>query len=449
MNNSNLPPHDIEAEKSFLSELISSPKKLYDLPVKINSEMFYDEKHKHVFKAIVELNLKADIITISANLENKGILDVCGGRYYLVELAANNSNTGRVGEYSIIILERFAQRKMIQMANDVISKSFKKESVFELIQGANSEIFNLSQSLQSNQSKEFTEIVDQAAQEAIDLGLGKIKPGVDAPMQVLNNLLGGFQNGKVYIIAARPGMGKTSFASQCVINASQNDTPSMIVSLEMTEVEITKRLFALISDGVTGSMMFSKGPQNESQVDSIFQARDKLKKLNIFVSTEYTSMGSLSSKAKLHVTAKGVKMIVIDYLQLIPPITKKGTKEQEISELSREIKKLALELNIPILLLSQLSRNCESRQNKRPLLSDLRDSGAIEQDADVVMFLYRDAVYSGDDTDDRAEIIVAKNRNGQVGTVDCKFVGSRMLFLDEVFTMKNDSGQQNNELPIF
>jgi replicative DNA helicase len=451
------PPQDIEAEKAIISELINTPKKLYEVPANFTAEMFYKDEHRHVFEAIAELGDKTDLLTVAAKLKNNGTLDACGGQFGIVTLAESNRLITQIEQHCQIVIEKYVQREIIRVSNEAIkSVQELEQTASDMLNHTSDKIYKLSQRLVGNAQKTFPEVVDQAAQEVIDLGLGKVKPGVFTPFKGLNNMIGGFQNGKVYIVAGRPGMGKTSFAANCAIHAANENIPSLMISLEMPEIEIAKRMFALVNESLNGSIMFNKGPQTEPQIDSVFHARDKLKQMAIYLQSEYSSFQSIRGKIKMHVMAKGVRLVVIDYLQLIPPITKKGTKEQEVSEISREVKKLAMELNIPIILLSQLSRNCESRSNKRPILSDLRDSGAIEQDADAVMFLYRDSVYSGDDSDTSAEIILAKSRNGKIGFIECTFVAHRMLYIDNFEPYKpnftnsdNLPFEDENEPPIF
>jgi replicative DNA helicase len=289
-------------------------------------------------------------------------------------------------------------------------------------------------------------VIDAVVDQAERVGRGEVVEFVNSPIRTLTNTIAGFRAGKVYILAARPGMGKTSFAGQCLYEASKEGA-ALFVSLEMTEEDIARRLFTVVNESLYADTMFSKGIRTNAERKEVQQAAADLKKLNIHIQSEFSTLQGLKTLIKSKVRAHGVKFVVVDYLQLVTPDKPLGNREQEISTISRELKKLSLELKIPILVLSQLSRKCEERGNKRPLLSDLRDSGAIEQDADAVMFLYRDSVYSGEIDDDSAEIIVAKNRNGGLGVVNCRFIGERMVYKDDSLPPNVHEVYKQTQLP--
>jgi replicative DNA helicase len=429
-----IPPQAIEIESAVLGALFVDSKAIYLTDPILDPEAFYHEKHQLIYKAarhIHNLGSGVDSLTVANELTRMNVIEKVGGAHYLIELSMKVASSAHVEHHAKIIQEKYVMRSLISEFSRAIEQGYDDATdVGQLLDDAGNKVYKLTQAYHRRKERTFADIVQTVVDEAEAIGQGEIKSYLPTPLEPLTTITGGFRPGKVYILAARPGMGKTAFAGQCLAAASVH-CPALFVSLEMTEEDIARRLFTVVSDELSSLVMYTTGIKTERDRTNVTNAAEKLKAMNIHLNAEFSTMAGLKTLIKTKVRADGVGFVVVDYLQLITPDSKHGTREQEISSISRELKKLSLELKIPILVLSQLSRKCEERTNRRPILSDLRDSGAIEQDADAVMFLYRDSVYTGNDSDDSAEIIVAKSRNGSLGFVDARFIGRRMVYVSD------------------
>jgi replicative DNA helicase len=428
-----VPPQNIEAEELVLGAVLIDKDALPLIDPVIDAEAFYKETHRAIFaacKSVSRLGQGVDMVTVANELKRAGKLDFVGGYYYLTELTMKIASSAHIESHAKIVQEKYILRSLIQEFMKAVDQSYSEEAApDDLLSSASGKVYQLTQAYHRRQDKDFSEIIDQVVANAEAVGRGEIVETIPTPITQLSRTLAGngWGPGKVYILAARPGMGKTAFAGQCLAEAAARGG-ALFISLEMTEEDIARRLFTVVNEELSGLVMFSTGVKTDADRRNVGTAAESLKKLNIHLHSSFSTVQQIRTLIKTKVHAHGVKFVVVDYLQLVTPDAKHGNREQEISSISREFKKLSLELKIPILLLSQLSRNCEQRPNKRPVLSDLRDSGAIEQDADAVLFLYRDSVYSGDNSDDSAELIIAKNRNGSLGFVPARFIGSRMVY---------------------
>jgi replicative DNA helicase len=445
-----LPPQNIELEQVVLGSVLIDTEAIHTAFPIVDENAFYVEAHAEVWKACRALHITSqpiDMMTVINQLEKNGKLERVGGHTAIIDLSMKVSSSAHIEAHCKIIQEKYILRRMISVFSYQTSKSYDDTTnAAELLDEASAVIHELSQSIHQRQEKDFSQVIDAVVDQAERVGRGEVVEFVNSPIRTLTNTIAGFRAGKVYILAARPGMGKTSFAGQCLYEASKEGA-ALFVSLEMTEEDIARRLFTVVNESLYADTMFSKGIRTNAERKEVQQAAADLKKLNIHIQSEFSTLQGLKTLIKSKVRAHGVKFVVVDYLQLVTPDKPLGNREQEISTISRELKKLSLELKIPILVLSQLSRKCEERGNKRPLLSDLRDSGAIEQDADAVMFLYRDSVYSGEIDDDSAEIIVAKNRNGGLGVVNCRFIGERMVYKDDSLPPNVHEVYKQTQLP--
>lgn len=426
-----IPPQAIDAEKAIIGAILTDTEAIYTATAELDEDAFYLPIHAMIYKACVHLHNSSqptDIMTVGNELNKRGQFEQIGGNYALVEFSMGVSSTVYLENHCRIVQEKFVLRSALTVFNAITQKGYDKAAeASEILTDASAMLNKLTESLHRRKETSFAQIVDAVVEKAEAVGRGEVEDYIPTPIKALTKSIAGFRGGKVYILAARPGMGKTSFAGQCLYEASKHGA-ALFVSLEMTETDIARRLFTVVSESLTADVLFSNGIRTHRERNDVNEAARELKKMNIHIQSEFSTLSSLKSLVKIKARAQAVKFVVVDYLQLVSPDKSLGNREQEISTISRELKKLALELDVPILLLSQLSRKCEERGNKRPLPSDLRDSGAIEQDADAIMFLYRESVYSGDVDDDTAEIIVAKNRNGGLGVVNCRFIGERMVY---------------------
>jgi len=433
-----LPPQNIEAEEAVLGAMLISQNDLIAPIGLLSSEMFYKPQHRTIFQAIKQLftlRNAVDLLTVTNELRKLEKLDFIGGALFLQELTEKVSSHANIEFHARIIIERFLKRKIIEMSNISISESFDESfDVFEIIDKLQTEILSLTNKIGTNKPKTLKQIVPVALQE-IEENIGKTGfTGMDTGLESLNSITGGFQEGLI-IVGGRPGMGKTAIA---VLFATRpvfaHNKVVLVFSLEMSDKSLACRILSSLS-GVKYSNM-AKGSLTGQDLGLIYDNIEPAYTDNLIID-ETPSITVTQMRAK----AMGIKMergqldmIVVDYLQL----TKgegKGNREQEISSISRGLKILSKELKIPVVALSQLGRAVESRADKRPILSDLRESGSIEQDADMVMFVYREEYYLQqanqlvpEEVKNRLEIIIAKQRNGALDsiTTNCYLATNRI-----------------------
>ncbi len=429
-----LPPQNIDAEKSVLGSILVDSSVMYDVVNMIKPDDFYRNDHELIFSAMCQLfnqNVPIDVITVSEKLTTTGELDKAGGLQYLISLTDDVAIVSNAVQYVNIILNKSIQRKLIKAAGDIAKNSYQSlDDVSGLLESSEQAIFNVSQ---NKSSKSYVKLGDALSSVYEDISVtassGQL-PGIMTGFYDLDKLLLGFQNSDLVLIAARPGMGKTAIMLNIAQYAAvKNNIPVAIFNLEMSANQLIKRMIS--SDTKIESEKLRGGKQ--------FLEEDWVKLGNVFNtlgnapiyfddSTDVTISGIRAKCRKLKVE-KDIQMIFIDYLQLMQSGSKSDNRTTEVSDISRGLKLLARELNVPVIVGSQLSREVEKRGDKRPMLSDLRESGAIEQDADVVLFLYRDDYYNKEsEFKNVAEVIVGKHRNGSTGTVQLAFEGETMTF---------------------
>ncbi len=432
-----IPPHSVEAEKSVLGAALLSKDAMFDVVEIVRAEDFYDENHKEIFKAMVELhrkNVPVDALTVSEELKKRNSLNMVGGRAYVASLSSAAPTVSNATEYAKIVAEKASVRRLIATADDIVAKGYEDNmDAPQFMDYAESGIFEISQARQKGQYThikdvllENIEIIDKASQ--LDGGL----TGVTTGFKYLDAMTSGLQKSDLIILAARPAMGKTAFALSVTLNAAVKGKASvMVFSMEMSKEQLGQRLLAMESKVSMQSL--KTGKLERRDWDDINIALDILSKANIHIDdTAGVSLMEMKSKCRRLKAEEGLDLVVIDYLQLMNPEGKSDSRTQEISVISRNLKLLAKELNVPVLVLSQLSRAPEQRTDHRPMLSDLRESGSIEQDADIVIFLYRDEYYNEDsDAHGECEVIVAKQRSGPTGTVDVTWLGKYTRFADK------------------
>lgn len=429
-----IPPHDQDAEQAVLSCMIFDSDGIVVAYETLQGEDFYRPDHKIIFEAIIELytkNIPVDLVTLKNKLEEKSILEQIGGMSYIIDIAGMVSTSANTKYYAKIVSEKSILRKLIKASGDITSMSYSsKENVDEIINKAEKSIFNIIQNRQSDEFSHIHEILASSIDkiEKIYYSQSKIT-GIETGFADLDNKTAGFQPSDLILIAARPSMGKTALALNIAQYAAvNNNIPTAIFSLEMSKEQLVNRL--LCSQALIDAQKLRTGGLEPDDWPKIARAMGELSEAPIYIDdTPGINTIELRAKCRKLKLEKGLGLIVIDYLQLMSGNGRTDSRQQEISEISRALKAVAREMEAPVIALSQLSRACESRADHRPMLSDLRESGAIEQDADVVAFLYRDEYYNPEtEKKNQAEVIIAKQRNGPTGTVDLIWLGSYTKF---------------------
>jgi len=435
-----IPPQALDAERSLLGSILIDPESMIKVSDLLTPADFYADVNGQIFGAMLELHTKhkpIDLITLSDVLEEKKILEEMGGVSTLGELATEVPSASHIFEYGQIIKKKAVLRRMIRAGDRVMGFGYQEEKeVEELLENAEKEIFSISQTFLKEKFISIKEILNLRFEKFAELHESDDKEavrGIKSHFASVDNILGGFQPSDLIVLAARPSMGKTALALTFALNAAIHDKKTIgIFSLEMSKEQLVDRMFA--SRLAVDSWKLQKGRLSDEDFQRMGPVMDELAAAPVFIDDSISSsIPELRAKARRLQMEHGLDMIIIDYLQLMSTgnASFSVNRVQEISEISRSLKALARELHVPIIALSQLSRSVEARNEKRPILSDLRDSGAIEQDADVVIMLYRDDYYHEDsDFPGITEIWVRKHRNGPIGHVDLRFDKTQMRFYD-------------------
>ena len=432
-----VPPHDDEAEQAVIGSMMTDKDAVISAIEVLKPEDFYREDNKTIYNAIMNLYAKAepiDIITLKDELTSLGKLEPVGGLEYLASLPDKVPTTANAMKYIKIVEEKSTLRNLIKTANEIIELGYDPtEDVSDIMEGAEKKIFNI---MQNNDKKSYAPIKDILVESFTQLeelyNRKQHITGVPSGFTELDYKTAGFHGSDLVLIAARPAMGKSAFALNIATNAAvRANVPVVIFSLEMSKEQMVNRI--LCSEAMVDSNKVRTGKLEEDDWTKLAGSIGPLSDAEIYIDdTPGISVMEIRAKCRKLKLEKNIGMVVIDYLQLVQGSNKRnGSREQEISEISRSLKILAKELNVPVIALSQLSRAVEQRPDHRPMLSDLRESGAIEQDADIVMFLYRDDYYNPDsEKKDIAEVIIAKHRGGSLGTVDLLWLGSYTKFVN-------------------
>lgn len=439
-----LPPQNLEAESSVLGCLMLDKDAIIKIADLIIPEDFYDSRHKVVYAAILQLfekNTSIDVLTVSNLLVEQGLLEKAGGAGYITSLVNAVPTAAHVVHYAGIVRKKGTLRRLIDSATDITRLAYKEEGeVEEILDSAEQRLFSVSQKHLKQNFVPINTILHETFERIDELHRdGNKLRGVPTGFIDLDRLLGGMQKSNLIILAARPSMGKTSLALEIIRHAAvQEHRPVGIFSLEMSRDELVDRM--LSSQSGVDLFKIRSGHLTDDDFSLIGEAMGALSEAPIYIDdASGANIMEVRTKARRLQTEHNIGLLVIDYLQLMQG-NRGGNSDnrvQEVSEISRNLKILARELNIPVIALSQLSRGVENRPDKVPQLSDLRESGSIEQDADVVMFIYREDMYKGKDSrrPNVAEIHVRKHRNGPVGQVDMYFDGQHATFrnLDRTF----------------
>lgn len=433
-----IPPQAVEVEEAVLGSMLIEHEAATVALQMLSAGDFYKPAHRHIFEVLHELYERdnpLDLLTVENELRDKGLLDTCGGAGYLSELTRSVSSAANIDYHAQIIAEKATKRNLILGCTDIIKEAYDSTSdPYDVLDRAEQRIFDLANSKQRSQAQPIGDVLKDTLSHLEEMrgkssGITGVPTGTD-----VDKLTAGWQDGDLIIVAARPSMGKTAYVLTTARNAALHQDPKMqtkvaLFSLEMSNQSLVQRLLTM--EGRINAQAARSGRLEDEQFKRLIDAAGRLFTANIFVDdTPGLSIMELRTKCRRLKSEHDIGLIVVDYLQLMTASGKDfGTREQEIASISRGLKALAKELDVPVVALSQLSRAVEQRGgDKRPQLSDLRESGSIEQDADVVCFLYRPEYYGikttpeGQSTTGLAELIIGKQRNGPVGTVPLYFI---------------------------
>lgn len=466
-----LPPQAIELEEAILGAMLIDKSGLEDAMLILpTSEVFYKYEHQLIFDAIVALyNLgePIDLLTVSNKLKGLKLLEDAGGDFYLIQLTQKISSSAHIDYHCRIVLQHWMRRKIIMFSSQNISLAYDDGiDVFDLLRGWQKAFDSIEDSIATGRTTMSFSAALQNLKESVELltnNKDEVKlVGIDTGFNIINKSTGGYRNQDLVIVAARPGMGKTSYVLKCAIKNCKKDQPVGFISLEMSVEQLAARAVAIDTNFHLGQLL-KRGFEKTEYFTTYSAHQNRMSKYPLYIDDSgKTDITDIVIQAKLWQRKFGIKVLIIDYVQLMTDRSVKGNREAEISSVSRRLKKLAKELNIPVIALSQLSRQCETRgASKRPLLSDLRDSGAIEQDADIVQFIYRPEYYHIDMDESMyddslhglisagadSEIIFAKYRAGSVGTTLLRWVGDKTKFVDVTDSLEKVEYINQNELP--
>lgn len=445
-------PHDTEAEKAVLGAIFLSKEAFITVDAMLDAEDFYIRAHQLIYHAMSEINdrgdQRIDAVTMRDELNRENELANAGGVQYIAELAGSVPTAANVENYAKIVHDKAVTRRLIDTAQGIIDKSYAgNDSIDDLVDDAEQQVMNIASGGNNNGFHKIEDVLEESFNNIMALSKNETQvPGLATGYRYLDQITTGLHPGELVIIAARPAMGKTAFA----LNIAQNvavrvaNSTVAIFSLEMSAESLVNRM--ICAEGSIDAQHLRTGKLSKDETKSLFSSMDTLSRANIFIDdTAGIKISEIRAKSRRLAERSGLSLIIVDYLQLIDGGGSAENRQQEVSMISRSLKKLAKELNVPVIALSQLSRGVEQRQDKRPMMSDLRESGSIEQDADIVSFLYRDDYYErdegNDDEDDgpvegddqpstsEMEVIIDKNRSGPRGTVKLLFNKSCNKFM--------------------
>lgn len=445
-----IPPHNTEAEQAVLGGVFLRNDIFHTLVDTITDEDFYSPVHRTIYQAFQELYRRrepVDLVTVAEYLQTRKQLDEVGGTVYLASLAESVASASNAVFHAQIVRDKSVRRRLIQTSSEILTSCFEAgEETESLLDQAEQQIFSIAESKGKPVFMSSKDLVQRVFEQLeMRAGQGELVTGVPTGYTDFDRMTAGLQKSDLIILAARPSMGKTALALNMGMRAAiHHDIPVAVFSLEMSMDQLMMRLL-----GCHGRVDLSRlrsGYLNDEDWSKLYQAADELSKAPIFIDdTPALSTMEIRARSRRLKAEKGVGLIIVDYLQLMRSSHKSDSREQEISDISRNLKALAKELEVPVIALSQLNRKVEERSDKRPMISDLRESGAIEQDADVIVFIYRDAAYNkAEDNPNKniAEIIIGKQRNGPVGALRLAYFGQYTVFdnLTEVGLPSEDGG---------
>lgn len=423
-----VPPHNLEAEQAILGGILLDPEALGKAIEVIEAEDFYHESHQVIFQQLLDLFERGDpidVIALTENLQSRQLLQRCGGVQYITSLTDVVVTSANIGYYAKIVKEKATIRKLIQVTSGIFSRCFELDTdVDSFLDEVEKQIFAISENKIHPDYYPIREVVKESFEKIEKLTKSKeFITGVPTGFDDIDRLTAGLQPSDLIIVAGRPGMGKTALALNIAqFCACKHNIGVGIFSLEMSKNQLVTRM--LCSEAEVDSQGLRRGYIELPDMQRLIRAAGELAQAPILIDETATTVLEIRATSRRMMAEHGIGLIIVDYLQLMRGRANAERREQEISEISRSLKILAKELNVPIIAISQLNRRVEDRRDRRPEMADLRESGAIEQDADVIMFIYRDEVYNRDETNQNrgiAEVIIGKQRNGPTGIVKLAF----------------------------
>ncbi|GAA0178197.1 replicative DNA helicase [Clostridium sediminicola] len=427
-------PHNIQAEQTILGCMLKDKTSIVNAAETLNEEDFYRGSHKILFKAIIDLFMKdipVDMITLIEHLKSINVLDSVGGITYITEISNSVIITSNLNSYVKIVKDKSILRNLIKSSTEIIEECYtKQDDVPDVLDTAEKRIFDIAQNRATNDYEAISTVLERSITNVENIfNQSGVTTGVSSGFPELDEMTSGFQPGDMVLVAARPSMGKTTFSINIAQNAALRDGKSVVVfSLEMSKEQLANKI--LSAEANVDMLKLRTGELSEEDWANIGKVAGPIASSRIYIDdTAGVTVMEMRSKCRRIKIEHGIDMILIDYLQLMSGSARSESRQQEVSEISRSIKALAKEMECPVIALSQLSRAPEQRADHRPMLSDLRESGSIEQDADLVMFLYRDEYYDKETEDKNvAEVIIAKQRNGPTGTAKLAWIGQYSKF---------------------
>ncbi len=431
-----IPPYSLEAEQTVIGSMLMSRDAVYTATEYVSEDDFYTPEQRTAFAAIYTLfreNRPIDLITVQDQLNKMGKLEEVGGIEYLTNISLNVPTSAHVKEYARIVQEKSVLRRLIRSANDIAADSFEgKEKLEEILNKAEERIFNIIQNRRTSDLVLIKSLISPALDSiARAYGQHGAVTGLPSGFIDLDHMTAGFQPSDLILVAARPSMGKSSFVLNITQYAAVKEKKSVaFFSLEMSKEQLTSRMIS--AEAMIDAQKIRNGNLETTDFERLLNGASVLGEARIFIDdTPGISVADLRAKCRKLKLTHGLDLIIIDYLQLMTGSARSESRQQEISEISRSLKAIAREMQAPVIALSQLSRAVESRSDHRPMLSDLRESGAIEQDADVVMFLFREEYYNATpENKGQAEVIIAKQRNGPTGSAKLLWLGEYTRFMN-------------------
>ncbi|MGD8378880.1 MAG: replicative DNA helicase [Gammaproteobacteria bacterium] len=444
-----VPPHSVEAEQAVLGGLMLDNSSWDQVADRLTEDDFYRHDHKLIFRAITHLAERSqpcDAVTLAEWLEGQSLLEDAGGLQYLGTLARETPSASNVKAYADIVRERSVLRQLIRTGGEIANSAFAPEgrSTAELLESAEQQVFKIAE--QGNRGRRGFQGIRHLLTQAVDridalFHANSSITGLSTGLSEFDEKTAGLQKGDLIIVAGRPSMGKTSFAMNMAEHAAIRDkVPTAVFSMEMSGEQLAMRMISSL--GRIDQSKIRTGKLDDDDWPRITSAVTLMSEAPMFIDdTPALTPSEIRARARRLKREHGLGLVVVDYLQLMQIAGNTENRATEISEISRGLKSLAKELEVPVIALSQLNRNLEQRPNKRPVMSDLRESGSIEQDADVIVFIYRDEVYNDDSPDKgTAEIIIGKQRNGPTGTVRATFLGRYTRFENYIGEQFDDEG---------
>ncbi len=432
----NSPPNHIDAEKAVLGAMMLDEERLHEMLELLETEHFYAPSHRKIFEVMKELSplgKRIDHLLVYAEFKKNGNVAEVGGASYIAGLTQNVPTLANASHYAVIIKEKSYLRMLLNLTMKIQNQVFTSENADEVYELAESNLMKLSEKRIKKNSNDIASLMEQAMVNFNDRIDGNNQnKGLTCKYWSLMKMLNGFRGGEMLVIAARPSMGKTSFALNLILEfAIRQDAPAAFFSLEMGALQIANNMLCIESSTDGNFWNNPDAAISEGDTERISRGIERIAGAKIIIDDDsFLSPQILRSKLRRYIKEHGVKVVLIDYLQLMsaPEIGSRDGRTQEMSHISRTLKSISREMDIPVIALAQLNRGVESRQGNKPRMSDLRESGSIEQDADAVMLIHRPDYYNPDEKPGEAEVILAKNRNGETGTAPFMFIRNMMRF---------------------